>query len=96
MQILFLQDTKLRNYWLWSSTPDKGKSTFLKNTCAKYKAQIFNANQQSFNEIHASTQIICFDTVRLSPDEKVFPPRWDDIEKISDGTYKFKKLYEGY
>lgn len=37
-QIVYTINSKKRHVWIWSAEPDKGKSTFLRHLCEKYRA----------------------------------------------------------
>lgn len=52
--LLPLKKDKCKHYWLWSSSPNKGKTTFLKDLDLKYKCSWYNY-QESFQSIRKGT-----------------------------------------
>lgn len=75
---------KRRHYWFWSASPDKGKTTFLKNLSTLYCCYLYNVNEK-FQEPKNETQFLLFDEYSTA---KVF---LTDLNSMCDSMYKYPR-----
>jgi len=77
---LLEQGEKKKHYWLWSTEPNMGKTTFLRKLDSDYRCSWYNVNE-SFQQIHTDSQFILFDEYSV-PHLKVTA-----LNSMCDATY---------
>lgn len=80
---VYPKTVKQRHYWLWSSIPNKGKSTFLKKIFDTYKASFISC-QEKFQDIKHDDQVIMLDEFGKGNSLLITV-----INLMCDGTYKY-------
>lgn len=82
---LFLLDKKekQRHYWLYSSMPNKGKTTFLERLRAEFACSDYSA-QEKFQNVHRDSDFLLFDEFG-----KGNSVTYTVMNQICDGTYKY-------
>lgn len=73
---------KRRHFWIWSSLPNKGKTTFLLQL-SKLFSSAFYAFSENFQEFNSETQLLLFDEYSKAHLEVT------KLNQICDGTYSF-------
>lgn len=74
---------KRRNYWIWSTAPNTGKTTFLLSLAARHYCHFFNVEEKYQDTMTQKIQFILFD-------EYSGPAlKWTQINQICDGTYQY-------
>lgn len=82
-------DCKRCHYWIYSSKPNYGKtSAFLLPLFKSFKACLFDP-KNTYHQIHENTKMVLMD--------EIVPKsiKFNDLNKICDGTYKYKVIYKG-
>lgn len=74
---------KQRHYWLWSSMPNKGKSTFLKKLMGMHRCSFYSCSEK-FQTIKSDSQLILLD--EFGPNNLVANTV---LNQMCDGTYKY-------
>lgn len=74
---------KRRHYWLYSSVPNKGKSTFLENLGKLYRAAYYSCSEK-YQTINADSQLLLFDEYGKGNSVTATV-----MNQICDGSYKF-------
>lgn len=74
---------KQRNYWLYSSMVNKGKTTFLKSLAAIYRTYKYNM-AETFQNVQAGTQLIYWDEYAKGNSLKT-----TTMNEIADGDFAF-------
>lgn len=69
------------NFWIWSQRPNAGKTTFLREIYAKFKAEFWNMTESFQNQIRIETQIILMDEFRRGS------LKLSTLNTLADGTY---------
>lgn len=77
-----LCNTKLRHVWVWSSKPDKGKTSFLKSLAASFPCYWF-AYSESFQFPSLSTQFVLMDEYSKAHLTVM------QLNQMCDGTYQY-------
>lgn len=73
---------KKRHYWFWSTLPDRGKTTFLKQVRSQFKANFYNKHEL-YQTFEADLQFLLFD-------EYTVPfLRIQNLNEMCDGTYQY-------
>lgn len=83
------QHLKKRHYWIWSSEPNKGKTTkFAKPLCDQYRGEIHTGDFRYWN-VSRHDQFLVLD------DYNTPKLKWDALNQLCDNTYQFSKIYVG-
>lgn len=77
-------DPKKRHHWIYSTEPNRGKTTFLEHMEATYRAGFYNS-EEKFQEFNLDTQFVLFDAYRCGPSCL----QWRILETMCDGTYHY-------
>lgn len=84
----FNKANKRRHYWIYSTTPNKGKTTWAHSLVEKYQAT-FVGGDRGFFDVDKSKKILIFDeftTARIT---------YTQMNQMCDGTYKFAYFRQG-
>jgi hypothetical protein len=73
---------KKRHFWLWSSGPDTGKTTFLRFLAASYPSHWY-CYKESFQSISVHTQFLLMDEYSIAHLTVM------QLNQICDGTYQY-------
>lgn len=80
---LYPKDEKRRHYWLWSSSPNKGKTTFLKKLSNTFCCSYYSCTEK-YQDLDINTQFLLFDEYG-----KGNSTTSTALNQMCDGTYKF-------
>lgn len=86
--LLPLRDGKKRHWWIYSTQPDRGKTTWAKRLCQQYRG-IIKGGDFTYWNIRGDEQLIILDeynTARL---------KWDTLNQLADGTFEFRVFQGG-
>ena len=76
-------NVKLRHYWLYSTQPNKGKTTFLNYLAKTYKCYYYNLNETFQDNFNPETEVVLIDEfIRIK--ESI-------LRTICDGTCQFSR-----
>lgn len=76
---------KQRHYWINSSQPNKGKTTFLKSLDSAYRASYY-ACSEKFQDLKADSQLLLFDEFGKGNSVKI-----TELNQMCDGTFKYPR-----
>lgn len=79
-----LIDGKRRHYWLYSSEPDKGKTTFQNMLNRLYRCSWYSCKQTFQSEINSDSQFLFFDEFGKGNSVKI-----TDLNAMCDGSYQY-------
>lgn len=74
---------KKRHYWLYSTQPNKGKSTFLDGLNSEYRASYYSC-QEKYQSLKADSQLLLFDEFGKGNSVMITL-----LNQMCDGTYKY-------
>lgn len=75
--------TKQRHYWIWSSLPNKGKSTFLKLLYQQYRADYYSCSEK-YQSMRADSELVLFDEFGKGNSVTI-----TYLNQMCDGTYAY-------
>lgn len=84
-KVLPIKEGKRRHFWIWSSRPDTGKTTFLKSVASSYPSHWY-AYKEVFQSVHPGTQFVLLDEYSIAHLSAT------QLNQMCDGTwvYPFK------
>lgn len=82
------QQIKQRHYWIWSSQPNKGKTTFAKNIIKNYRSTI-KSDKEPYWNLNTNEEIIILDEYNSA----LFT--YQQLNCMCDGTYSYRMFMAG-
>lgn len=76
-------EVKQRHYWLWSSMPNKGKTSFLRLLKQKYRCSYYSCREK-YQEMGQDSEVVLFD--EFGPGNNI---QITILNQICDGTYQY-------
>lgn len=86
-RVLPIVTGKKKHFWIWSTQPNRGKTTWLRDIADKYRASWYSY-QESFQSIKSETQFLLLDEYS-SAHLKV-----TQLNQMADGTYQYPQKGE--
>lgn len=83
---LVINSEKKSHYWVWSTKPNYGKTTWLQCISEKYRAAYYKA-KCDMQDVDADVDFVLVDGNKVVP--------YDDLEQMCDGTHQYRIPYIG-
>nr|WAE42435.1 MAG: replication associated protein [Cressdnaviricota sp.] len=77
---------KRRHYWLYSSMPNLGKTSFLEKLAKQYRCYFYNCGEKFQTGVKPDTQLVLFDEYAKGNSIKI-----TDLNSMCDGNYSYMK-----
>lgn len=83
-RLMPILQAKKRHYWVWSDSPDMGKTTWLNSIKDKFRADFYEY-AESFQSLHSDIQFLMLDEFSTAHIKAT------TINRMCDGTYKYPR-----